>query len=186
MQEFQTLQEYCLFWSNLWPLCLTKAEWAAWVQAIGTLATLAVAAWVVRYEIKQRRLDVVQQQSAALTARARLVRFLTEALLNFVKQAKLETELSNMGYCDAFNSLKLAAKRVESIDLIELPTKRCMFHLSAIHQDIATMGPLLSRIENSRPVAEELAVLERLLGRIEINGAYLVKEAERLGSGLLE
>lgn len=37
-----TADEYCLFCIDWWPLCLTKSEWAAWVQAFAVVITLAI------------------------------------------------------------------------------------------------------------------------------------------------
>ena len=35
--------QYCLLAVNHWAACMTKAEWAAWVQAFGSIVALAVA-----------------------------------------------------------------------------------------------------------------------------------------------
>lgn len=36
-------QEYCLFWLDWWPLCMTKAEWSGWMQVIGAVSALGIA-----------------------------------------------------------------------------------------------------------------------------------------------
>ncbi|CAN7316504.1 hypothetical protein [Acidovorax delafieldii] len=36
-------QEYCLFWIDWWPLCMTKAEWSGWMQVIGAVSALGIA-----------------------------------------------------------------------------------------------------------------------------------------------
>ncbi|SOE37595.1 hypothetical protein [Delftia acidovorans] len=38
------VQEYCLFFLNWWPMCMTKSEWAAYLQALGVIVTLASTA----------------------------------------------------------------------------------------------------------------------------------------------
>jgi hypothetical protein len=44
------VQEYCLFWSDFWWwMCMTKTEWAAWVQAIGVIAALLIPVISVLY-----------------------------------------------------------------------------------------------------------------------------------------
>jgi len=169
-----------------WAVCLTKAEWAAWVQAIGTLATLAVAALVVRYEIKQRRLDSSEANATGLTARLHLVVLMTAQLENFIEKADPGQILATTAYKYHFNSLKSACERVRAIDLIELPTRQSMFYLGAIHQDVATIELTLSMVENIRPSRNEHDVFQRLLGRIEVNVEALAKEADRLRRGLRE
>jgi uncharacterized membrane protein len=36
-------QEYCLLWIDHWSMCMTKAEWSGWMQAIGSALALALA-----------------------------------------------------------------------------------------------------------------------------------------------
>lgn len=55
-------QEYCLFWSDYWWwMCMTKAEWAGWMQAIfSVLAILAsgfISMWLVHQDRESRRLE---------------------------------------------------------------------------------------------------------------------------------
>lgn len=38
-----TAAEYCLLWIDWWPLCMTKAEWAAWASGVGALLAIAWA-----------------------------------------------------------------------------------------------------------------------------------------------
>ncbi len=35
--------EICLLWIDFWATCMTKSEWAAWMQAIGSLIAIGVA-----------------------------------------------------------------------------------------------------------------------------------------------
>lgn len=49
------MQEYCLFWWDWWPMCMTKAEWSGWMQAIGALAALAIAMWLSGSQMRAER-----------------------------------------------------------------------------------------------------------------------------------
>lgn len=53
--------EYCLLWIDWWPLCMTKAEWSGWVQAIGSVAAIGLSVWVVQ---RQHRLELRRQAIA--------------------------------------------------------------------------------------------------------------------------
>jgi hypothetical protein len=46
-------QEYCLFWIDWWPMCLTKSEWAGWMQGVGSLLAV-VGAGAFPYWLKWR------------------------------------------------------------------------------------------------------------------------------------
>lgn len=35
--------EFCFLWIDWWPLCMTKAEWSGWAQAIGAMLALTIA-----------------------------------------------------------------------------------------------------------------------------------------------
>jgi hypothetical protein len=40
--------EYCLVGIDWWPLCMPKSEWAAWVQAVGSVAAILIAICISR------------------------------------------------------------------------------------------------------------------------------------------
>lgn len=50
-------QEYCLFYWNVWPMCMTKAEWSGWAQAIGVFIALLLPFWNAR-RVRRRSLRV--------------------------------------------------------------------------------------------------------------------------------
>ncbi len=44
--------EFCFLTIQHWSTCMTKAEWAGWAQATGAGAALAVALYVVRWQLR--------------------------------------------------------------------------------------------------------------------------------------
>lgn len=52
-------QEYCLFWLDLWPMCMTKAEWSGWMQVFGVMIAIHFSA---RNALKMWRLEKSDQQ----------------------------------------------------------------------------------------------------------------------------
>lgn len=68
-------QEYCLFWSDWWPLCMTKSEWSGWMQFFGAISALIIAIAIPFFQnLANRRnnLKMARQcllhQSGAITA----------------------------------------------------------------------------------------------------------------------
>lgn len=57
-------QEYCLFYWNVWPMCMTKAEWASWMQALGVVVTLIIMLIGIQNERKKHRTEVKNKQIA--------------------------------------------------------------------------------------------------------------------------
>ena len=48
--------EYCLFWIDWWPLCMTKSEWSGWMQAAGAVFAIAMTGFAVhRAHVLQER-----------------------------------------------------------------------------------------------------------------------------------
>ncbi len=50
--------DYCLFWINWWPLCMPKAEWASWVQAVGSIVAICAAIGIVLLQHKLERKNI--------------------------------------------------------------------------------------------------------------------------------
>ncbi len=47
--------EFCLLWIEHWSTCMTKSEWAGWMQAIGTVAAIAVAIAIPWKQVQRAR-----------------------------------------------------------------------------------------------------------------------------------
>lgn len=47
--------EYCLLWIQWWPLCMTKAEWASWFQAIVALVAVYAGWRYVKHQTSEAR-----------------------------------------------------------------------------------------------------------------------------------
>ena len=49
-------QDYCIFWSDYWWwMCMTKAEWSGWMQAMGAVLALAIAIGVPWWDQRRQR-----------------------------------------------------------------------------------------------------------------------------------
>jgi hypothetical protein len=62
--------EYCFLWIDWWPLCMTKAEWSGWMQALGAVAAilLAVALPLMQGRRQRRRLRLGYLETVAVDA----------------------------------------------------------------------------------------------------------------------
>jgi len=59
--------EICLLAIDWWPMCMTKAEWSGWVQAIGSIAAIAAAAYGIYWQVKrQHALQAIREVEAEL------------------------------------------------------------------------------------------------------------------------
>jgi hypothetical protein len=51
----QATPEYCLLWIQHWAICMPRAEWAAWIQAAGSLAVIIASVWIVQIQHRLER-----------------------------------------------------------------------------------------------------------------------------------
>lgn len=58
-------QEYCLFWWDWWPMCMTKGEWSGWMQAIGSIVTVGLAVYVPYAERRRERRQDIEKSLAS-------------------------------------------------------------------------------------------------------------------------
>ncbi|MEG0939915.1 MAG: hypothetical protein RSE32_13710 [Comamonas sp.] len=62
-------QEYCLLWSDYWWwMCMTKAEWSGWMQAIGAVLAIVASALLMRHQVNIDRR--AKERAAASRVRA--------------------------------------------------------------------------------------------------------------------
>ncbi|WP_431263344.1 hypothetical protein ACQ859_25730 [Roseateles chitinivorans] len=65
--------QFCLLAIDHWAMCMTKAEWSGWVQAIGSIAAIAAGSIGIAWQVqRQSRLatDLERRNAESLTARA--------------------------------------------------------------------------------------------------------------------
>jgi hypothetical protein len=55
-------REYCLLWIQHWALCMTKSEWASWIQGIGTLLAIAASGLAIWWQVKKQTSLSIQTQ----------------------------------------------------------------------------------------------------------------------------
>ncbi len=60
--------EFCLLGVSGWLTCLTKSEWAAWVQAIGSIAAIWWAVWTVWRQAAEKAAESARAASVAIAS----------------------------------------------------------------------------------------------------------------------
>lgn len=64
-------QEYCFLWIDWWPMCMTKAEWSGWVQAVGSIAAIGASVSITRWLNGKEKRESTER--AELTAQVNLI-----------------------------------------------------------------------------------------------------------------
>lgn len=70
-------QEYCLFWIQHWSMCMTKAEWSGWMQAVGAIFSIfisvALALYINRRSEKEIYRRTLEEQEQLVFSAAKVV-----------------------------------------------------------------------------------------------------------------
>jgi len=133
--------EYCLFGLNWWPLCMTKAEWSGWAQAIGAAAAIFFAVRIAGTQERQRRREAVTV--AGVTA-ALVTFMLIEMRAAVLNVQSVNLRLANQLPHDGILEFLGAANRFVAVPL---PSEEQLVRLSASpHTHAARLAELCTRI----------------------------------------
>lgn len=155
-------QEHCFLWLHLLPLCMTKAEWAAWAQAVGSILGLGLAVWIPwnqrRYE--NEAAEKRARALADLTIRYHSDLFVTNEEMLGVARAQLERVESDKIYVDLDPDVirvigELKAVDFEEIRLIQASSPDLARYLADFHCTLETLRGVLDRKRKSEKIEAE-------------------------------
>lgn len=91
------MPEYCLLWVEHWSMCMTKSEWAAWVQALGSVAAIVAGVLVIRYQhLLQRTAEYNRLRQDGIYARADLLAALSDFSLQLSASVGVRAEIDGI------------------------------------------------------------------------------------------
>lgn len=109
------------------PWCkMGAAEWASWVQAIGSIGAILGAIWVAKYQYQRDAEKTAAAQEEAQYEMTLLCYFYFEEFCNFLKDEKERLKLNHAGIRFALDAQKLEEFRIQFRDL---PVHRFNLHL---------------------------------------------------------
>lgn len=168
-------QEYCLMWIDHWSMCMTKSEWASWIQAFGAISAILGAAWIAARQERNAR-----RQSKQLA-----VRKTRSALAGLVAAAELVREKGSYWLADAGAKRLLAEEHLQvarSIDAEQLHLSWTV-HVYGLRSLGVQLVSALTRFEQSRsrqghPGLGEAAAHDELVKAAAEIEAHLLKIQE--------
>ncbi|ADU36927.1 hypothetical protein [Variovorax paradoxus] len=95
--------EYCFLWIDWWPLCMTKAEWSGWMQAIFSVAAIIAAGAFAMISIRATREDQISARREGMLSLITVVVTLTRLLSMEIsaRAARLDSSMDDAAR-DAF------------------------------------------------------------------------------------
>jgi len=127
----QPSPEFCFLWIDWWPLCMTKAEWSGWVQAVGSILAIAGAAFLLFLQLRSARKQAIEAEQRRLRRRHNGIMAVALFAENVVRisctaasmQCQTEGALDWRSEIDALNMARdelqsLRASELESFHLV--------------------------------------------------------------------
>jgi hypothetical protein len=172
--------EYCLLGIDWWPLCMTKAEWSGWMQAVFSVAAIVFAGAFAMLPIRAARQDQVHARRQSMRALIEVIATLTRLLSMEIasRAAFLESQMSaeaqeNFLAGNPFADVAAAANAIPVHEQHEVTQVRLVFALRRltalalyVHAGLAkelgsSLGDFLITKDPFALVQEALLDLER-------------------------
>lgn len=152
-------QEYCVlwFWTDWWPMCMTKAEWSGWMQAVFSVAAICFSA---HFALKQRRDNESDQIRAGEAREAEAIRTASKMIESAsVAARQLLIVAKNKGgraeIIEPAEKLESALRVLRAIDLTGLKSHE---QIAPVHESEAVIAAI------SRHAAVYFEASDRSLG----------------------
>jgi hypothetical protein len=182
--------EYCLLYVNHWALCMTKAEWSGWVQAVGAIAAIAGAATVARYQMRQSERWQRAQVADRISGLAQVLIYLKDSIQQFLSERTDPGGPAGMArpsvLTTALHEYDDAMRALAAIALDTLPSEATV--AAVIHARRVAHGRVRTIMEISDPAARivdpEFDALHEAIGLLEREVSSLRIEAGRAAAGL--
>ncbi|MDP4076202.1 hypothetical protein [Acidovorax sp. A1169] len=137
-------QEYCLlwFWTDWWPLCMTKAEWSGWTQAIFSVLAIYFSVYLYR---KQSEAGLANERRMKLDAAKEVHLLIGELTTTLGEEAKtVETWPQSLPFNRQPERLRAALPLIESMAGKPLPPE-CIWSLMQIRTAFTDLVELMDR-----------------------------------------
>lgn len=170
---------YCLLWVDWWPVCMTKQEWAAWVQAIGTVAAVIAGAaaiyWQVRTQRQHVRADRVAAETELVTTTAEILRSaqasirVAQSALNEVDGRTTYVGSTSLDVARVLNNL---VEVLESTAPAAFPTMRLRLEYVVAKDAIRQLARQVACLDQLDPCGAQLAVVDLVTARRSAGQAF--------------
>jgi uncharacterized membrane protein len=157
---------------------LDKNTWAAWVQAVGSIAAIVGAIWISKNQhIKDRELEVEKQRKADLQ--------ILEAIAALIARASATCELlleawnvdqaARLGLGDQIADAKQA---IDRLPYFEIPNARLVTHIALLPR---SLGMLEDRLRLAMQSQQELSQeLRQAVGSSFADAQSMLNNAQRI------
>lgn len=168
--------EYCFLWIDWWASCLTKSEWAAWTQAVGSILALAVASAIAVWQVIARRRDSKQRARELFKAKVEILQLTADALGLYVSALR-SADGPHLKYLASWYSpLQIIIEEAKAIQLRDMPTRTAVLCLVRIQQSMTGVIKVMDEFGVSYLGVDDVATLAN--AEIDIRDAIVAMARE--------
>ena len=165
---------------------LTSSEWAAWVQAIGSVAAIAAAVWIMN---RQHKIAEMQETKRRLDRMNLLEKMVSELIRRLHQNEGLFEETDGTGAFTAYaNTLQVRLDAVHSIPLQEIQSPEVIAQAHIVLHWIGTLVKIFDEASTQKRSKETLQALKKILdvhfSTIDEEHAELTKQIKAYREGL--
>lgn len=162
--------EYCFLWIDWWPLCMTKAEWSGWVQAIGAVIAILAGAYAVWYQVRRARVATLEFQRADDVRKLKLIAVANLGCIQALKVARLQVADIQL-FTRTFEGFQAQCDVLAEVPLLEIPDvwvamikSRAVQERERLSEKIAAAHSANARIDAIELSLREFIECERVVG----------------------
>jgi hypothetical protein len=166
------MENYCLFGIQKWSsICMPRAEWSGWVQAVGSIAAIVVGAAAVWWQVHKQRRHSLEED----VRRLRIISatsYSGRAVIN-ISDGTLNAERAQLH----LRELRRLLDSLAAIPLLDIPDWRTSLDLMAIAAHRDRMTDLMKEHPSTVDVTAPRFLLDiyRMLGAINSSADAAIK-----------
>ncbi|MEQ6471545.1 hypothetical protein [Comamonas sp. wu1-DMT] len=129
-------QVYCLFAIEHWSTCMTKAEWAGWMQAIFSVLAIAAAACIAAFQASRASKDVAAREAKEALAKRAAIKATLRRVRVAVDNAERVLKVNDGSEQTAWQHVEQVRVILRSISPFEVPDADLVFLVHRTDRDL--------------------------------------------------
>lgn len=139
------MDEYCFIARTGNFLCNTKEEWAAWVQAVGSVVALGLTGFLAVWEAKRSRRAESRRAADQFAAKVAIFRFAGEQLAYFLSRHRSDERKSIPQARGSYEGTLHALEQAKSVRVTDMPTESAVVSFFTVGGALTLFAELLRK-----------------------------------------
>lgn len=158
----------------------TSVDWAAWVQAVGSVLALFLTGGLAWWETRQRRREDGERAADLLRSRVAILRYAEEALVGFLDVQRSDRRMNQVRADAPYKETLFALEQVSQVRVSDMPTPLAVRRFFFVSKECSALCNRLKRLEPRWLEPQEVTALDGRLATIARAIGEIEGEASRL------